>query len=119
VAIIKEKAREIFVKLKRQTPGLSSEDLEFKATTGWFARVRRRSGIKHVVMHGESASADKEAENFCRKFQEFIKKEEYLQNKFSIATKPVCFESACRTVPTSRCNRCRGFLGRKFQVSSK
>jgi hypothetical protein len=29
-------------------------------------------------MHGESTSADKEeAENFCRKFKEFIKKEEY------------------------------------------
>jgi hypothetical protein len=29
-------------------------------------------------MHGESASADKEeAEKFCRRFQEFIKKEEY------------------------------------------
>jgi hypothetical protein len=29
-------------------------------------------------MHGESASADKEeAEKFCCKFQEFIKKEEY------------------------------------------
>jgi hypothetical protein len=29
-------------------------------------------------MHSESASADKEeAEKFCRKFQEFIKKEEY------------------------------------------
>jgi hypothetical protein len=29
-------------------------------------------------MHGESASADKEeAEKFCRKFQKFIKKEEY------------------------------------------
>jgi hypothetical protein len=37
-----------------------------------------RSGIKHVVMHGESASADKEeVEKFCRKFQEFIKREEY------------------------------------------
>ena len=78
MAIIQEKAREIFEKLKRQTPGSSSEELEFKATTGWFARFRRRSGIKHVVMHGESASADKEeAEKFCRKFQEFIKKEEY------------------------------------------
>jgi len=78
MVIIQEKAREIFEKLKRQTPGSSSEELEFKATTGWFARFRRRSGIKHVVMHGESASADKEeAEKFCRKFQEFIKKEEY------------------------------------------
>jgi hypothetical protein len=29
-------------------------------------------------MHGESASADKEeAEKFCRKFQEFVKKEQY------------------------------------------
>ncbi|GFR27831.1 tigger transposable element-derived protein 1-like protein [Trichonephila clavata] len=32
--IIQEKAREIFEKLKEQTPGSSSEDLEFKATTG-------------------------------------------------------------------------------------
>jgi hypothetical protein len=78
VAIIQEKAREIFEKLKGQTPGSSHEELEFKATTGWFARFKRRSGIKHVVMRGESASADKdEAQKFCRKLQEFIKKEEY------------------------------------------
>jgi transposase-like protein len=76
MAIIQEKAREIFEKLKRQTAGSSSE--EFKAISVWFARFRRRSDIKHVVMHDGSASADKEeAEKFCRKFQEFIKKEEY------------------------------------------
>jgi hypothetical protein len=78
MAIIQEKAREIFEKLKRQTPGSSSEELEFKAITGWFVRFKRRSGIKRVVMHGESASADKEeAEKFCCKIQEFIKNEEY------------------------------------------
>jgi hypothetical protein len=38
MAIIQEKAREIFEKLKRQTPSSSSDELEFKATTGWFAR---------------------------------------------------------------------------------
>jgi hypothetical protein len=78
MTIVQEKAREISDKLKRQTSGSSSEELEFKATTGWFARFKRRSGIKHVVMHSESASADKEeAEKFCRRFQEFTKKEEY------------------------------------------
>ncbi|GFV08381.1 jerky protein homolog-like [Trichonephila clavipes] len=76
--IIQEKAREIFEKLKEQTPGSSSEELEFKATTGWFTKFKRRSGIKHVLMHVESASADKEvAEKYCLKFQEFIETEGY------------------------------------------
>ncbi|GFS40186.1 hypothetical protein TNIN_234931 [Trichonephila inaurata madagascariensis] len=76
--IIQEKAREIFEKLKEQTPGSSSEELEFKATTGWFTKFKRRSVIKHVLMHGESASADKEAiEKYCLKFQEFIETEGY------------------------------------------
>ncbi|GFQ88544.1 tigger transposable element-derived protein 1 [Trichonephila clavata] len=76
--IIQEKAREIFEKLKEQTPGSSSEELEFKATTGWFTKFKRRSGIKHVLMHGESASADKEAAvKYCLKFQEFIEAEVY------------------------------------------
>jgi hypothetical protein len=64
MAIIQERAREIFEKLKKQTPGSSSEELEFNATTGWFARFKRRSGIKHVVMHGESASADNRINRF-------------------------------------------------------
>ncbi|GFW81500.1 tigger transposable element-derived protein 1 [Trichonephila clavipes] len=76
--IIQEKAREIFEKLKEQTPGSSSEELEFKAITGRFTMFKRRSGIKHVLMHGESASADKEAvEKYCLKFQEFIETEGY------------------------------------------
>ena len=76
MAIIQEKAREIFEKFKQQTPSSSSEELEFKATTGWFANFKRRSGIKHVIMCGESASADKEeAEKYCLKFQEFIETE--------------------------------------------
>ena len=76
MAIIQEKARDIFEKLKQQTPSSSSEELEFKATTGWFANFKRRSGIKHVIMHGESASADKEeAEKYCLKFQELIETE--------------------------------------------
>ncbi|GFX71855.1 tigger transposable element-derived protein 1-like protein [Trichonephila clavipes] len=59
--ILQEKAREIFEKLKEQTQGSSSDELEFKATSGWFTKFKRRSGIKHVLMHGKSASADKEA----------------------------------------------------------
>ncbi|GFW63086.1 uncharacterized protein TNCV_4454341 [Trichonephila clavipes] len=42
--IIQEKAREIFEKLKEQTPGSLFEELEFKATTGWFTKFER-SGI--------------------------------------------------------------------------
>ncbi|GFY11607.1 tigger transposable element-derived protein 1 [Trichonephila clavipes] len=65
-------------KLEEQTPSSSSEELEFKATSGWFTKFKRRSGIKHVLMHGESASADKEAaEKYCLKFQEFIETEGY------------------------------------------
>ncbi|GFX56367.1 tigger transposable element-derived protein 1 [Trichonephila clavipes] len=75
--IIQEKDREIFEKLKEQTPSSSTEELEFKATTGWFIKFKRRSRIKHVLMHGESACADKEATEYCLKFQEFIEKERY------------------------------------------
>ncbi|GFQ90417.1 tigger transposable element-derived protein 1-like protein [Trichonephila clavata] len=39
--IIQEKAREVFEKLKEKTPGSSSEDLEFKATTGWFTKFKK------------------------------------------------------------------------------
>ncbi|GFX87309.1 tigger transposable element-derived protein 1 [Trichonephila clavipes] len=49
--IIQEKAREIFEKLKERTSGSSSEELELKATTGWCTKFKRRSGIKHVLMH--------------------------------------------------------------------
>ncbi|XP_023210838.1 tigger transposable element-derived protein 1-like [Centruroides sculpturatus] len=78
MTIIQEKAKEIFEELKKQTPHLSHEEIEFKATTGWFSKFRRRIGIKYVVIHSESACTDKEeAEKFCRKFEEFIKKEGY------------------------------------------
>jgi hypothetical protein len=66
MAIIQEKAREIFEKLKRQTPGSSSEELEFKATTVWFSRFRRRSGIKHVVM---LVQIKKKLRNFVANFK--------------------------------------------------
>ena len=73
--MIQEKGREMFEKLKKQTPHSSHEEIEFKATTASFAKFTRRSSIKHVVMHGESDSADKEeAEKFGLRFQEFIKK---------------------------------------------
>ncbi|GFY38622.1 tigger transposable element-derived protein 1 [Trichonephila inaurata madagascariensis] len=83
--IIQEKARKILEKLKELTPGSSSEELEFKATTGWFIKFKRRSRIKHVLMHGESASADKEAAaNLWLNFQEFIETEGYrLQQIFN------------------------------------
>ncbi|GFY09344.1 tigger transposable element-derived protein 1-like protein [Trichonephila clavipes] len=75
--IIQEKVRKFFEKLKEQTPGSSSEELEFKATTGWFTKFKRRSGIKHVLMHGESASADKEA---AEKYS--LKQKGIVHNKF-------------------------------------
>ena len=59
MATIQEKAREILEKLKEQTSGSSSKELEFKATPGWFAKFKTRSRIKLILMHGESASADK------------------------------------------------------------
>ncbi|XP_023218178.1 uncharacterized protein LOC111620491 [Centruroides sculpturatus] len=78
MTIIQKKAREIFEELKKQTSHSSHEEIEFKVTTGWFSKIRRRTGIKHMVIHGESASADKEeAEQFCLRFEEFIKKDGY------------------------------------------
>ena len=99
MSVIQEKAREIFEELKKQSPHSSHEEIEIKATTGWFAKFRRRSGIKPepgMVMHSESASADEEAEKFCLKFQELINKERYcLQQIYIIMMKLVYFGSTC------------------------
>ncbi|GFQ90503.1 tigger transposable element-derived protein 1-like protein [Trichonephila clavata] len=100
--IIQEKAREIFEKLKEQTPGSLYEELEFKATTGWFTKFKRRSGINHVLMHGESASADKEAaerEKYCLKFQEFIETEGYRPRQIFNCDETGLF---WKRIPTSR-----------------
>ena len=51
MTVIQEKAREIFEELKKRAPHSSHEELEMKNTTGWFVKFRRRSGVKHVVMH--------------------------------------------------------------------
>ncbi|KII60413.1 Tigger transposable element-derived protein 1 [Thelohanellus kitauei] len=79
MAIIQEKVRETFEESKQQTQSSSSEELKFKAATGWFVNLKkRRCRIKHVIMHGESASTYKEeAEKYCLKFQEFIETEGY------------------------------------------
>ncbi|XP_035234051.1 tigger transposable element-derived protein 1-like [Stegodyphus dumicola] len=71
-----KKTRAAKGKLKEETQSSSSE-LEFKATTGWFVKFKRRSGIKHVLIHGETARAVKEAEKYCLKFEEFIETEGY------------------------------------------
>ncbi|XP_068207441.1 tigger transposable element-derived protein 1-like [Palaemon carinicauda] len=51
---------------------------EFKASRGWFEKVKRWSGIHSVVQHGEAASLDtKTAEAFFKTFNQLSIKEGY------------------------------------------
>jgi len=38
---------------------------DVKATSGWFNRLKKREGLKHIKLHGEGEQADKEA---CQRF---------------------------------------------------
>jgi len=54
-AVIREKAKKLFEKLKEKNPECK---LEFVASMGWFNRFLNRTGLKCVLMRGEGASAD-------------------------------------------------------------
>ncbi|XP_060697366.1 tigger transposable element-derived protein 1-like [Hemiscyllium ocellatum] len=57
-------------------PGSSDE---FKASRGWFENFKKRTGIYSVVAHGEAASSNVDAaENFVKKFNEFVNTEGYV-----------------------------------------
>uniref|UniRef100_A0A670HNZ1 Zinc finger and SCAN domain-containing protein 23-like n=1 Tax=Podarcis muralis TaxID=64176 RepID=A0A670HNZ1_PODMU len=51
-AVICEKAKALHADLVRQQPGTSGEPEVFKASRGWFYRLKTRSGIHSVVRHG-------------------------------------------------------------------
>ena len=51
----------------------------FKASRGWFANFKKRSGIHSVVRHGDAASSDtKAAEDYLKTFAELIEAEGYV-----------------------------------------
>ncbi|XP_043263000.1 tigger transposable element-derived protein 1-like [Colletes gigas] len=80
-SIICEKAKVIFADLVKKTPGSSTagEEVQFKASRGWFEKFKRRTGIHSVVRHGEAASSDtKAAENFIADFKKLEDSEGYL-----------------------------------------
>lgn len=80
-AIIREKARSIYVDLITQEPSTSAESAEgsFKASRGWFDNFKKRTGIHSVVRHGEAASGDvKAAEDYVTRFASLIAKEGYI-----------------------------------------
>jgi hypothetical protein len=56
-AVIREKAKKLFEKLKEKNPECKSE---FVASMGWFNRFLNRTGLKCVLMRGEVTSADAE-----------------------------------------------------------
>ena len=57
--LVKEKAGELAAKLGKN---------DFKATDGWFSRLKKREGLQHKKLHGEGQSAD------------FVSREEWLEN---------------------------------------
>ncbi|GBM74592.1 Tigger transposable element-derived protein 1 [Araneus ventricosus] len=80
--IICEKARAIYGDLLNQTPRTSTDEASedsFKASRGWFANFKKRTGIHSVVRHGEAASSDvKAAEDYLKTFSELIEANGYI-----------------------------------------
>ena len=79
-AIICEKAKALYADLLRQVAGSSKEEqVEFKASRGWFEKFRKRTGIHSVVRHGEAASSDAAAAAaFKTEFKSLVESEGYL-----------------------------------------
>uniref|UniRef100_UPI00358DE2FE tigger transposable element-derived protein 1-like n=1 Tax=Myxine glutinosa TaxID=7769 RepID=UPI00358DE2FE len=77
--IICEKAKLLHGDLIKDLPGSSADGDEFKASRGWFEKLKRRSEIHSVVMHGEAASSNKDgAADFVNKFSAFVNTEGYV-----------------------------------------
>ena len=73
--IICAKARRLYSDLISESDKYDSSE-EFKASKGWFANFKRRSGIHSVARHGEAASADKvAADKYVVDFQKFVDSE--------------------------------------------
>lgn len=100
--IILEKVSEIFQELKKQATRSSHEHLEIKATTGWFVKFKKRTGIKHLVMPGEFASADKESDKFCLVFKKILETEVYSPQQIFNSHETGLFWKLVTNVPTLR-----------------
>ena len=63
--------------LLKDKPGKSGESTEvFKASHGWFNKIKKRTGIYSVVRLGEAASANKEtAKSYVTKFRKYAEAE--------------------------------------------
>ncbi|XP_044304720.1 tigger transposable element-derived protein 1-like [Varanus komodoensis] len=74
-----EKAKQLYSDLRERAPGTSAESEEFKASRGWLAKFRKRTGIHSVVMHREPAGARVgEAAKFVKTFQQFVDREGFV-----------------------------------------
>jgi len=59
-------------------PSTAADPIEFKASKGWFDRFQKRFNLKSVSLHGEAASADKEAaEKYPETFKAIIEEKGY------------------------------------------
>ena len=80
--IICEKALRIYTALLKETQSTSAEGesgFTFKASRGWFEKLKHRSGIHSVVRHGEAASLNKErAEMYVGELRDFVRTGCYL-----------------------------------------
>lgn len=74
-AVICEKARHLYSDIKPDTPSVE----EFKASRGWFANFKKRTGIDSVIRHGEAAGENKDAaEKYVEEFIDFVDREGYI-----------------------------------------
>ncbi|KAJ7319616.1 hypothetical protein JRQ81_019127 [Phrynocephalus forsythii] len=78
-ATICTKAKALHMDLLNQQPETSRAAEEFKASRGWFEKIKMRSEIYSMVRHGEAASSDLPAtEDFTAEFLKIITAEGYL-----------------------------------------
>ena len=73
-----EEALALHRDLSIQNSNTSSLEETFKASRGWFEKLKNRTGIHSVVRHGEAASSDVEAaESFIGELRNLITTEGY------------------------------------------
>ena len=93
-----EKALEIYDDLVKKKPGTSDDTFEFKASRGCFEKFKNRNKIHNIIRHGEAASSNKKAaEKFVVEFNDMIKKESYLLNRYLTPMKQGYFGKRCQT----------------------
>ena len=73
------KAKLLYKDLIKKDPSIVTEGFDFKASGGWFEKLKKRSGIHSVVRHAEAASSDKAAaDKFKVEFKQCVNAEQYV-----------------------------------------